>query len=163
MRVEYAVLPSTDPGLAVLQGGAPAEVDLALGRTNAVLVRRELDFNGVVIPNTTRIVMEFVADFQVDFVFDTQVTAGLPPNLVRRSDAAAGGILNVNPEQVRSAIVTLSARTRQHETRFGFVPRADPATEPLTSYKVAPAAPGAARVRTIRSEILMPNVAYRIQ
>ena len=70
-------------------------------------------------------------------------------------------IINANPEQLRSAIVNLSARTRQHEERVGFVARTDPANEMLSVYQVSADAPGAARVRSARSEILIPNVAYR--
>ncbi len=161
MRVEYAVVdPSADASLAVLIGGSTPALDTALGRTNSVLVRRELGFDGTVIAGTTRIVMEYVADFQLSFVFDTS-GPGVPPAITTLTDANALGVLNANPEQLRSAIVNLSARTRQHEERVGFVARTDPANEMLSVYQVSADAPGAARVRSARSEILIPNVAYR--
>lgn len=162
VRIEYAVVdPAGDASLAVLTDPASnAALEAALGRNNAVLVRRELDFNGAVIAGTTRIVMEFVADFQFSFVFDTSAP-GVPPNLIRATDGAAVGILNATPEQLRSVSIDLAARTRQHEARFAFVPRTDPAVQPLTSYQVTTNVPGAARVRSLHSEVLLPNVAYR--
>ncbi|MBO6936503.1 MAG: prepilin-type N-terminal cleavage/methylation domain-containing protein [Deltaproteobacteria bacterium] len=162
VQIEYAVVdPTTDSALSVLVNpSTTTELDNALGRTNAVLVRRELDFNGAVIAGTTRIVMEYVADFQVEFIFDTS-GPGVAPNITRSDDDGAAGVLNVTPEQVRSVGVHLAARTRQHEERFAFVPRTDPAVEPLTSYQVSGIAPGAARVRSLHNEILIPNVAYR--
>ena len=162
VQIEYAVVdPNTDPALAVLVNPSSTTIlDNAIGRTNAVLVRRELDFNGGVIDGTTRIVMEYVADFQFEFVFDTS-GPGVAPNLVRPTDTGSVGVLNVTPEQIRSVSVHLAARTRQHEEQFAFIPRTDPATQPLTSYQVSPVAPGAARVRSMHAEILIPNVAYR--
>jgi len=135
-------------------------LDNALGRTNAVLVRRELDFNGSVVAGTTRIVMEYVADFQFEFIFDTS-GPGVPPAITRTNDPGATGVFNIAPEQLRAVGVHLSARTRQHEERFAFIPRTNPATQPLTSYQVSAIAPGAARVRSMHAEILIPNVAYR--
>lgn len=162
VQIEYAVVdPSTEASLAVLMNPSTTpQLEAALGRTNAVLVRRELDFNGAVIAGTTRIVMEYVANLQFSFVFDTS-GPGVAPNLVRRTDAGAVAIFNANPEQIRAVSVDLGARTRQHEDRFAFVPRTNPALEPLTSYQVNAIAPGAARVRSLHTEILIPNVAYR--
>lgn len=162
VQIEYAVVdPNTDASLAVLVNPSTTPtLDSALGRTNAVLVRRELDFNGSVIEGTTRIVMEYVADFQFEFIFDTS-GPGIAPSLTRTDDAGAVGVFNITPEQVRAVTAHLSARTRQHEERFAFLPRAAPATEPLTSYQVSAIAPGAARVRSLHAEILIPNVAYR--
>ncbi len=162
VQIEYAVVdPSTDSSLSVLDDpSADPALQAALGRTNSVLVRRELDFNGSVIAGTTRIVLEFVSDLRYDFVFDTS-GPGVAPNLVRLGGTDAQGILNANPEQVRSVGIDLAARTRQHEDRFPFVPRADATRQRLTSYQVSPVAPGAARVRSLHSEVLLPNVAYR--
>jgi len=161
VQIEYAVVdPTSDAALSVLNDpSADAALQVALGRTNSVLVRRELDFNGAVINGTTRIVLEFVSDLRFGFVFDTS-GPGVAPNIVRLEGAAAQGILNANPEQVRAVTVDLAARTRQHEERFPFVARTDPATQRLTSYQVNALAPGAARVRSLHSEILLPNVAY---
>jgi prepilin-type N-terminal cleavage/methylation domain-containing protein len=160
VQIEYAVVPTTDAALAVLRDpSSNTALDNALGRTNSVLVRRELDFNGTIIDGTTRIVLEFVSNLQFDFVFDTS-GPGVAPNLVRLGDAAAQGVINATPEQLRAVRVDLAARTRQHEERFAFVPRTDPVNQALTSYKVNSLAPGAARVRSLHTEVLLPNLAY---
>lgn len=161
VQIEYAVVdPTTDASLSVLTDPSTNPVlEAAVGRTNSVLVRRELDFNGAVIPGTTRIVLEYVTDFRFGFVFDTS-GPGVAPNLVRQEGAAAQGIINATPEQVRAVSIDLAVRTRQHEERFAFIPRTDPATQRLTSYQVSTVAPGAARVRSLHAEVLLPNLAY---
>lgn len=63
------------------------------------------------------------------------------------------------PHRIRSAFVELSVRAPSEDERFAFIARA--AGAPLTRYDVDPAIPGAARVRTLRSEVFLPNFAYR--
>lgn len=157
-RVEYTVVDAArTPDLAML---APPTADANLiGATNSVLVRREVDAAGAPIPGTTRPVLEYVADFDVDFVVDDQPTPTLPPNLVRRDGALMAATVANNPERIRTLIVTLSARTAEQDPRFPFAARAAGAA--LTRYRVNAALPGAARVRTARAEIMMPNLAYR--
>lgn len=161
-QIEYAVVdPRNDPELSmILSPDTQASAD-ARGLTPSVLVRRELDFQtGNPIAGTERVVLEYVADFDLEFILDTAVNDGAPPNLVRFSDAAAQAEVNANPHRVRSIIVSLSARTAGQEARFPFIARQP--GDPLTRYQVNPQAPGAARVRTARAEIFLPNVAYRL-
>lgn len=162
--IEYAVVdPRADAELGDLLGvGATAALDRATGRVNSVLVRRDVDLQtGAPIAGTTRVVLEYVADLNYEFVFDEQLTPDLPPNLVRRTGEDSAGRLNGNPaavpQRVRSVIVRLSARTPAEEPGFLFVP-GGPA---LTRYDVNPDVPGAARVRTLETEIFLPNLASR--
>ena len=163
-QIEYAVVDPAAEGLTDLVPPGSAALQDATGGQNSVLVRRELDMaTGDVVPNTTRVVLEYVADFDLDFVFDTS-GAGVAPNLVTQTDDPTTDtlfdVLAGNPEQVRSVIVRLSARTRRHEPAFGYIARG--AGEPLTRYQANANAPGAARVRTINREIFLPNVAHGV-
>ncbi|QQR91118.1 MAG: prepilin-type N-terminal cleavage/methylation domain-containing protein [Myxococcales bacterium] len=127
----------------------------AMGSQSVQLIRRELNSSGTAVANSERVVMEYVVDFNVDFILDTS-GPGVAPSLARVSDAAAATAIAANPEQVRSAIVRLSARTPFQDARFPWVARASGA--PLTRYRANASAAGAARVRTIETEIFMPNM-----
>lgn len=162
--VEYAVVnPRADAELADLLGvGSTVALDQATGRVNSVLVRRDVDLQtNTPVPGTTRVVLEYVADLNYEFVFDDQATPGNAAVLVRRTGPQSAALLNGGlaavPHRVRSVIVRLSARTAGEEPGFPFV-AGGPA---LTRYDVNPDVPGAARVRTLETEIFLPNLASR--
>ena len=164
-QIEYTVTPFS----ATAAGANLAAINAAAGVTGdvgSVLLRRELVADtGVPVAGSERAVLEFAVDFNVDFIVDTNITRGLPPNLQQVLGAAAGGIVapgstaaNPGPQNLRSLIVRLAARTGEQDPRFPFVPRA--AGDPMTRFRANPSLPGAARVRTLQTEILVPNVAY---
>ena len=162
--IEYAVVnpsdsanPSAADLTALVPPGGEAALDVALGRQNSILVRRELNRAGAVVAGSTQVVMEYVADFDVSFVFDV-AAAGVAPDLQRLNGAAAAARLDplAAPESVRAVTFRLSARTRQEESRFEYTPRVGP----LTRYDVNPNVLGAARVRTLTREVFLPNVAF---
>lgn len=143
---------------------ADPETAAARGLVGPQLVREELDFAGNAIAGTQRIVLEYVASISYSFVFDTQLTPGMPPTLVEATDAAAEAIFAARPEQVRSVIVTLAARTPEIDPRFAWVAEAAGNLAngvPPTRYRPNSDLPGAARVRSMRTEIFLTNVAAR--
>ncbi|MFW5926296.1 MAG: PilW family protein [Myxococcota bacterium] len=172
-RIEYSVqnladdpagqslAPEDDPAAAAFRGEAGAQ-----------LVRREIDFGGNPLPGSQRIVLENVAMVDYQFLANT-AGAGLAPDLEVWADEDANGRLgdvNANaafrPEAVMSVRASLSARTAEQDPRFPWVAAAagTPATGVApTRYKVVPGDDfqGAARVRTLRTEIFLPNVANR--
>jgi prepilin-type N-terminal cleavage/methylation domain-containing protein len=155
-RIEYAVVnPATDAQLAPLVNTNPA-TDAVLGLTPSVLVRREITFGAAptVVANTTRVVLEYVADFSVRFVVDTNPTAANPTLTVL--DGTAFQALG-RPEDVRSVIVRLSVRTPGTQPQFAAPTKTRTAAEPLTRFVVR-GAQGAARVRTVETEIFLPNL-----
>lgn len=126
---------------------------------NRVLVRRILDStNGNVRPTTTQIIAEFVTDFRVSFLMDTNSGNATPPSLSSDpiTGSAAESAVNANPEQVRSVVVEIGIRN----------PVEDPDFEKLgadggTRFEVNAAQKGAARVRNMRIEVPVMNVARR--
>ena len=174
-RIEYTVVnPRADATLAALVGRGDAALDAVKGQSPSVLVRREVDFTNAAAPladpatgqRLQRVVLENVAEIRYGFTFDSATNVGAPPVLVRRDQAAASNAIGTpanataaNAHHVRTVHVELSTRTMAHDPRFAFVPRA--AGQPLTRYQVSTNAPGAARVRTMRSEVFLPNVALR--
>jgi len=155
-RVEYTVVDAnTEAELESLRVTDPA-FRAVEGDIHPVLIRREIEVDSdTPIPGTTRVIAEYVADFDVDYWVDTAADDTSPPNLELRDDDAIAG---VDPHRIRSAVVRLSVRTSREDTRFPFTTR-DPAL-PLTRYEVLPDAVGAARVRTATEEIAMPNLIY---
>ncbi len=160
-RIEYAVV---DPRVAASELGAldsamDTTLENQLGLRPAVLVRREVPFNCTgasctPIAGTTRVVLEYVADFDLSFVMDTQTDPTQPPTLVVTNSATT---VNANPERVRSVIVTLSARTPGVVPQFAFANRDG---GPLTRFRplAGGSVEGAARVRTVQTEIFLPNL-----
>jgi hypothetical protein len=177
-RIRYMVTNFDGPGdwdaLLPASGQAETQQD-ARGLANAFLVRQELDGNNNVMTDAQggrleRIVLEYVANVDYRFVLDLALP-GMPPQLLE-GGGENGQINNLlgdvrlgmvpQPQALRSVIVSLSARTPEQDPRFAWVEGAqgNPATGLApTRYRVNPDLPGAARVRTLRSEIQLPNVA----
>jgi prepilin-type N-terminal cleavage/methylation domain-containing protein len=130
--------------------------------------------------NNQQVVLEHVAHFDVDFFRDLRLdltvkpdatagTADAPPffqgdtvadvtnSLHSIASVSAGTALG--PHRVRSAIVELSVRAPSEDPRFAWIARG--VNAPLTRYEIDPDVPGAARVRTVRTEVFLPNFAYR--
>lgn len=132
---------------------------------NTLLVRQELDVDtDTPLAGTRRPLLEYAIDFNLEFIADTNLTVGNPPNLVRLDGAAAQNVIQNTPWQIRSAIVTLAARTPEQDTRFPWPDSwtgGRPAGAPLNRYQVFPGRPGAARVRMLTTEVQLPNMIPR--
>ena len=124
---------------------------------NLVLVRRILNANtGNVEPSTTQVIAEFVTNFEVSFVIDT-AAAGSPPNLsVIGGDSSAQSTVNNNPEDVRAVIIDLGIRNPLEDPSVAFGE-----SDAGTRFEVDPNQAGSARVRNMRIEIPVLNVARR--
>ncbi|MGE0785015.1 MAG: PilW family protein [Sandaracinaceae bacterium] len=157
-EVEYAI-ETTAAGSAL----EPANSDVT--GPNTQLVRRELDIDSdTEIAGTRRTILEYAVHFNVDWIVDTNPTVGNPPNLVRVNGANAATAIQNQPWQVRSAIVTLAARTPEQDPRFPWPDTwtgGRPGGTPLNRYQVFPARPGAARVRVLTTEVQLPNLVPR--
>lgn len=161
-RIEYRVDNGAGFDSASLN---PASSDFIEGR-RSYLLRREVTFDGVAVAGAERVVLENVVDFNLEFVFDQQPNRALAPNLARLTGAVsapllgsiAAGAVGAAPEGVRSAIVSLSGRTADQDSTFPYVLRG--VGQPLTRFKVSvnAAYPGAARVRSLTSEVLLANL-----
>ena len=149
---------NTTPGHPALQLRDAGASDFEA--PNRVLVRRSLDSSdGTVRPNSTQVVAEFVSSFQVSFLLDT--TSGTPaPTL--STDPLTGATdqstINDNPEQVRAVIIELGIRSPLEDPRLDYAS----GTAAGTRFEVdGVAKTGSARVRKMRIEIPVMNVARR--
>ncbi len=161
-RIEYLTTDLSATAVGANLDAAFGTADATRGLVASDLVRREIAFpggaaGGDATTTAQRAVLEFVAEVDYQFVFDRG--AGGAPNFVRLAGADAEAEFAVSPQTARSIIVRLSARTADHDPQFPWVARA--AGEALTRYRVTDAVPGAARVRTLETEIFLPNLAYR--
>ncbi len=126
---------------------------------NRVLVRRILDStNGNVRPSTTQVIAEFVTNFRVSFLMDTNSGNATPPSLSSDpiTGSSAASAVNSNPEQVRSVLIELGVRNPIEDPDLGKL-----ATDGGTRFELDSAQKGSARVRTMRIEIPVMNVARR--
>lgn len=125
---------------------------------NRVLVRRVLDStNGNVRPNSTQVVAEFVSNFRVSFLLDSNSGTTSAPLL--SSDPITGtsaqATINASPQQVRSVIIDLGIRNPLEDPTVEFDVDAG------TRFEVNKDQAGSARVRHLRIEIPVMNVARR--
>jgi prepilin-type N-terminal cleavage/methylation domain-containing protein len=171
-RIEYRVedLTNTDEGSSLAPtGGAVTDPDADFrGQIGTQLTRREIRFDNTdQVGNNERIVLEYVAGIEYGLVVDNETVDGNPPDLDFLRGGAAETFTTNNPQRVRGVRVMLSARTPEQSPRFPWVASAagNPANGvPPTRYRVVDPNnefEGAARVRTMRAEILLPNLANR--
>lgn len=125
---------------------------------NRVLVRRILDAStGDPTPSSTQVIAEFVSNFRVEFLLDTNSGSTAAPNI---SDVPLTGddqaTINASPQQVRSVIIHLGIRSPLEDPALPFVINDDG-----TRFEVDPAQVGSARVRHMRIEVPVMNVARR--
>lgn len=164
-RVAYLVDQIAEGGpLARLRGADTA------GSNRAVLLRREEDIvTGDAIDGTERLVLDFVVEFAVDAIYDSNAAVpNAAPNFAYVTPASAPdlGTLSLNnPEQFRALRLTLSARSPEANPRLPRLQRAS-VTDPFLAFRVpvAGAPDGAefwAQVRTLRGEIFLPNLMQR--
>lgn len=143
-------------------GSALLPRNAAVTGANTVLFRRELN-PATLAPIAGRVnrpVLEFAVDFNVvSFLIDQNLTPGNPPNVQPVPAASAIATVNSTPWRIRGVVVSLAARTPEQDRRFPWVARS--AGSQLNRFQVFPTEPGAARVRQLTAEILMPNMIPR--
>lgn len=148
----------------------PVETASRAAKTD--LIRREFDLRPGPDEITTaaRLVGEYAVDFDATVAYDignpTNTIVAQPAmrtlafgdsNITTLVGSASSG--SARPQQVRSVIVRLSIRDRDQEPGFGWIARG-PAM-PLTRFRVFDNRTGAARVRSLVTEIAVPNLAIR--
>lgn len=168
--VEYAIdnISTTLPELY------SADATEAAAKTD--LVRREFNLlpGPVEIPGSARVVGEYAVDLDVALAIDVGNPMGSATGMVSMrtipfsdptitqvvGSLATVGTGTARPERLRSMIVRLSIRDRQQDPAFPWVSR-PASTYPLTRFRVFDDRLGSARVRTLTTEVAVPNVAMR--
>lgn len=143
----------------------PTDPTEAAAKTD--LVRREYEIGSSTAFNT-RIVGEYAVDFDLTLARDEGGPGGVTMRSYSFGDSQittqVGSIvtlgLTARPESVRSVTARLSVRDRVQDPAFGWVARAN-ATYPLTRFRVNTSLQGASRVRTLVTEVTLPNLAAR--
>jgi len=166
MMVEYQI------GSLAARLGELYPVDTAARAAKTDLIRREFDLRPGPEEVTTaaRLVGEYAVDFDATVAYDignpTNTIVAQPAmrtlafgdsNITTLVGTVTGG--SARPQQVRSLIVRLSIRDREQEPSFGWVARGT--TSALTRFRVYDNRTGAARVRSLVTEIAVPNLAIR--
>jgi prepilin-type N-terminal cleavage/methylation domain-containing protein len=141
----------TTPGtVAVLRR---TEVNPAAKQNNLMVT-----IGGVQQSADDRVVLDHVVRFSVEFLLTNASNAPRTLNYVPATQAAVQG----EPQRVRGAIVELVVRTPEHESEgsasMPAVP-ALPAMPALRPFRLSNTR-GAARTRSLRAELLLPNVAF---
>jgi len=151
----YIDLDPADPS-SNLPGTTAADL---LESPNLVLVRRVLDATtGAVKLSSTQVLAEFVSDFRVSFLLDANSGTTLAPSISADpiTGATAQTTVNANPEQVRTVIIDLGIRDPMEDPAIPFIANAQ-----KTRFEVDQNQTGSARVRHMRIEIPVMNVARR--
>ncbi|MBL9023683.1 MAG: hypothetical protein JNL21_15920 [Myxococcales bacterium] len=153
------------PGLLPIVRWDPAVggdgVSVSGDDTRLDLIRRQLDTDGNIIPNSGEVIADYVADFKLRARY---LQGPLSQTILDSGFDKGDGIpaAAMVPNRVRSVGIRLTTRSKEadREDRLGAVP--DAATA-LDRFQVFP--PGAARklrfarVRTMYTEVNLPNLA----
>jgi hypothetical protein len=103
--------------------------------------------DGTNTPVDDRAILDYLVRFTVDFILRTA-----NPNTISIAPATEAAV-QANPEYVRGAIIELAARTAEHEPDMD-VRLNTSRLPPFRVFKTQ----GAARTRSLRAEIFIPNV-----
>jgi prepilin-type N-terminal cleavage/methylation domain-containing protein len=139
------------------------------GSRRTMLVRREMDDSATPparIAETSRLVLDYAVELGIDYWNNAVLPPGRPAYTLTRPPAVGAAI--TNPEQVRSLVVTLSARSAEVDPKFQMTTfvRAPFAVAgsfdgPLRVFRVIDPANAAlvlyARTRTLRAEVMLQN------
>ena len=137
---------------------ATADEVSRIGTTNQVAVLRRgevapdnkgvlLTVQGTTVPLDDRTVLDYVVRFNIDFMLASGGANRV--NFMPVTDAT----VRLAPQQVRGVIIDLAARTAEHEPEFFNVVGG-------LAFRLRTSA-GAARVRALHAELLLPNIAAR--
>jgi hypothetical protein len=130
------------------------EIDPVVANTTTPLALTEPTNNAYQYTNT-RVVLDYLVSFNLGFVATTLNGPDAPDTYVPGTDNVAAAAVNTTPEVIRAVTVQLSARTPEQDTAFPFANCGN-----LRCYQVFTDRPGAARVRTLRAEVFVPNIAF---
>jgi prepilin-type N-terminal cleavage/methylation domain-containing protein len=177
VRIRYQVESPSDSRADFGLGYDDGSGNVASERT--MLVRRELDTTSAAtsdtmtpVPGSARVVLDYAVEFRVNAWYDDRSPdTDTRPLLRYASESIASGALTVAnvsnnlPHRLRSAVVTLSARAPEADGRLGCLARPS-LNVPLPTFRL-PAVESegdfarCARVRSLKAEIFMPNMAFR--
>jgi hypothetical protein len=129
------------------------------GSKRMALVRSELKPETPTegLPNSSRVVLDYAVEFQVDAVVDDNPSG--VPNYRIAMGSGANSVYATEPRLFRALRVTLSTRAEELEMDWQAPAMRTNLTEPLLSFGVnAGSEVKHARVRTLRQEFLLPNL-----
>jgi prepilin-type N-terminal cleavage/methylation domain-containing protein len=182
VRVRYQIEAPSDDRAELGLGYEDANADARVSANRTVLVRRELSTalgnEDVPVPGSARVVLDYAVELQVNAWYDLRTHAdgtpqdpvAEPPLLTYADDTSTAGSLTVQdlstntPHRFRSAVITLAARAPEADDRLPCIARTS-LRQPLTTFRVPdpehPTYRRCARVRSLKSEVYMPNMAFR--
>jgi len=152
----------------------PADTVAASRKSDLVRQEYELQPSPVAVPSGIRVVGEYAVDFDMTVALDDGFPVGsltgpsairtlaFGDNLIEQitADVQTSGPGTARPQRVRSVTFRLSLREREQDPAFGWVPRGG-ALDPLARFRVYDNRLGAARVRSVTTEVTLPNLALR--
>lgn len=174
-RVRYAVVnPATTGLLTSVEVANLTKVPGLNERRD--LVREYLTWDNPPTVVRREVIAENVVDFQVWFLFDQVETPDTGPMVdqvaaysvdenqvggepCNATSDSIGGNSNCEPWNIHGAIVRISVRTPAEDPNWP-VPPDDVPRQPLRYYELNEASVGSARVRTLVSQVEMPNLGY---
>ncbi|MDD9965658.1 MAG: prepilin-type N-terminal cleavage/methylation domain-containing protein [Myxococcales bacterium] len=155
--LEYTVIPRLANGVVNSIGYDPNDPE-----RYPQLHRREIDVGtgapfGIAAGGDDEIVLDYVVTFDLDFIAANPILPGMPETIDWNPD---NGVVAGRPHDLRMARVTL--RTRSPGLDPSFPAPVPENAEPFRRFILDPGPvrrQGSARVRTLRADIFLPNVA----
>lgn len=163
MRIEFFATRPTGRFAALrLNTGESDGSRESRGANQALLARREIDFDGSVRGGSERVLLDYLAHITYRFTIDSNTVPTAAPTLVEVDDLS-GESINTTAHRVRSIRYDLSVRTPGYDRDRIPQPARSSLDEPLLEYQTSDSVRnnGVAAVRSIREEVFLENIAAR--
>ncbi len=170
--VEYEIRSGATMRTTALSDLYPSDTTEAALKTDLVRSEWALESTPTELTNSAQLVGEFAVDLDATVTADEGT--GVSPVSIRafgwgddsninryaQNMMGAGSASGHFPQRIRSVLLRLSIRDRLQDPSFGWVARTA-STVPLSRFRVYGDRLGAARVRTLSAEVVLPNLAAR--
>jgi hypothetical protein len=107
-------------------------------------------------PAPTRAVLDYVVGFNLAFTLNGAKVPLGPDNYTPSNSTNNDAVVNVNTEKIRAVTIDLAVRGPLQDPSL---PWTQAGCANMRCFQVS-GAPGAARVRRMRAEVFVPNIAY---
>jgi hypothetical protein len=133
---------------------------------NGQLVREEVDPGDKVTPfavggvATPRVILDYVVGFNLSFTMTAETPMGAPDAFAPGVFTNVAATVNANPQLIRAVRIDLAVRTPEQDPTLSPLPWDAARCTGMRCFQVFTDRPGASRIRRMRAEVLVPNVAF---
>jgi prepilin-type N-terminal cleavage/methylation domain-containing protein len=111
------------------------------------------------VPAVPRVILDYVVGFNLSFTMTANTAMGAPDAFAPGVFTDVAATVNANPQLIRAVRIDLAVRTPEQDPALSPLPWVPARCAGMRCFQVFADRPGASRVRRLRAEVLVPNVA----